>query len=379
MNTTTVVTEIAADVASRGMTLRKAIPADADRLLLELRSGSGEVIAGQWHRDHARTAVVATRTRAEGGYANVDVLDGTGILVQLGGADRRLPALRHLAQRPGARLVAHRAERRGVVRDARGDYIKAVRPGRVREFVDAAVRIENPGLAVPRVIGVDETLGTFTFQGLPGRTLERRLADPTLADQHLADDGERIGSALRALHSSPAPPARRPHTSLEELHSARRWLELATGYGLLSEDSWRCPFDRAAALLGGPTTRPVQVHRDLHDKQLLIDDAQPVGFLDFDLATAGEPAVDVANLLVHLELRSLQGSCTRDRAAACGVGLLQGYAPARDLLDRLPAYALTTRLRLAAVYAFRAAHPTLVESLLRPPRTQTFPWAMNGF
>ncbi|MGH3386204.1 MAG: hypothetical protein ACRDO1_16625, partial [Nocardioidaceae bacterium] len=75
--------------------------------------------------------------------------------------------------------------------------------------------------------------------------------------------------------------------------------------------------------------------------------------LDFDLAAAGEAALDLANLLVHLELRSVQGRCSVERANRCAVGVVEGYGPSKALLSRLPAYLLTTRIRLAAVYAFR--------------------------
>lgn len=371
----TLVHNIAADVASNGMALRKASPRGPDRLLLELTNGSGEVLAGQWHRDSTRGADIAARTRARGGAASVDVLEGTGIFVQRGGADRRLPALQHLVRRPGARLVAHRAERRGVVRNAAGDYTKAVRPGRLGEVTPAMVKVDPASLTIPRVTTFDAELGTLTTEALPGRTLQMRLADPALSDDELARDGKLIGSALRHLHASPATFGRRPHTLLEELRAARRWLEPATEYSLITAECWQGELDRAAALLSGGTSVPVLVHRDLHDKQILIDDDHPVGMLDFDLATSGEPAVDLANLLVHLQLRSMQGSCSPERAAACGLGLLEGYACDRGLVDRLPAYALSTRLRLAAVYAFRATSTALLEHLLHPPPTKEFPWA----
>ena len=45
-------------------------------------------------------------------------------------------------------------------------------------------------------------------------------------------------------------------------------------------------------------------HRDLHDKQLMYSaDSDTPGLLDFDTAALAEPAWDVANLAVHLELR----------------------------------------------------------------------------
>ncbi len=52
------------------------------------------------------------------------------------------------------------------------------------------------------------------------------------------------------------------------------------------------------------------LHRDFFDKQVVVDaDGRP-GLLDFDTLAAGEAAVDVANMLVHLELRRCSG-CAR--------------------------------------------------------------------
>ena len=55
------------------------------------------------------------------------------------------------------------------------------------------------------------------------------------------------------------------------------------------------------------------VHRDFHDGQVLLDESYAVGLIDFDLMAAGDPALDVANFLCHLELREHQGGMPRRR------------------------------------------------------------------
>jgi aminoglycoside phosphotransferase (APT) family kinase protein len=95
-----------------------------------------------------------------------------------------------------------------------------------------------------------------------------------------------------------------------------------------------------------------------------VDDDGVVGVLDLDLAATGEPALDLANLLVHLELRSLQGLCPGARARACAGAVVDGYDPGLDTWRRVSAYALTTRLRLAAVYAFRPGSAGIGRALL---------------
>jgi aminoglycoside phosphotransferase (APT) family kinase protein len=93
------------------------------------------------------------------------------------------------------------------------------------------------------------------------------------------------------------------------------------------------------------------IHRDLHDLQVLIDDHGSVGVLDFDLMAIGDPALDLANLLAHLDLRQRQGLI--DDAAPLRRAVQRGYAPGAPLAGRVPGYEALARQRLAAVYAFR--------------------------
>nr|MBA3329220.1 phosphotransferase [Solirubrobacterales bacterium] len=120
----------------------------------------------------------------------------------------------------------------------------------------------------------------------------------------------------------------------------------------------------AARLCGGLAGALVTVHRDLHDKQLLVDDEGAVGILDFDTLATGEAALDLGNLVVHLELRALQGACTAGAARAAREALLDAYAPDEALLVRAGTYAQATRLRLACLYALRPAPPAVVPELL---------------
>jgi aminoglycoside phosphotransferase (APT) family kinase protein len=160
------------------------------------------------------------------------------------------------------------------------------------------------------------------------------------------------------------PIGRTPHTPDAELVAARRWLDPAAVFADLPADRWYPTYERAALLLSSPPGPTVLVHRDLHDKQLVVAPDGAIGMLDLDLATAGEAALDLANLLVHLRWRTLQGVCSRARSELCREALLDGYAPDPRVRDRLTAYAAATWLRLAGVYALRAAPAELVASLL---------------
>lgn len=364
----TVLDVISDAVAAHGLVVGKAIPRSPDHLILELRRSDGPTVAGQWfaHEDRARTVFEQTR-RATPGHG-VHLLDGSRVLLQPGGADRRLPSLRDLASEPGATLVAHRPEHRGVVRraaDSRATtYTKVVRAKRFVRVLRGA-RLTVPGVAVPRVLAANEDAATITLAELPGCTLFELLGDSQASDAQVVTAGRAVGRALAKLHEVVPPPDVPSHDADAELGVTGRWVELATGHDLLKH--LPVPADRLLASLreqlGGRACRATLLHRDLHDKQLLLGDDQ-VGLLDFDLAAVGEPGVDLANLLVHLRLRALQGRCSVDRAGTCAAAVLDGYSPDTALRHRLDAYRVVTAVRLACVYAFRPAHAHVGAALL---------------
>ena len=96
----------------------------------------------------------------------------------------------------------------------------------------------------------------------------------------------------------------------------------------------------------GPPCPPGLLHRDLHDGQILLAPDGTIGLLDADTLARGEPALDLGNLVAHLE------RFAPDPAAATDA-LLDGYDPPADTARRLGAYTDAARLRLDCVYAFR--------------------------
>lgn len=339
-----------ADVAGRrDLVLRRAWPRDADHLLLDLVPSHGPAVAGQWFADPVRAAAVAASTGAPA------LADGH-VVLQPRGADRRLTTLADLLRRPGAQLVAHRPERRAVVRRGDGSYTKVLRAGRAADVARAARAAAVPGLRVPRVLAVDSSAGTVTTSALPGRTLHELLA---VGAPEAVVAARATGRALATLHAF-RPVGDAPlHDGAAELQVLRRWEALAAVHGLAAD--LPAPADDAG--LTGPAQALVPVHRDLHDKQVLLAGAG-VGLLDFDLAALGEPALDLANLLVHLELRVLQGLARPGLARATADAALEGYGPGSATLARLPAYDRAARRRLVAVYAFRPRHAAAARLLL---------------
>src|SRR5262245_46552209 len=111
-----IITELRDELEAAGLRLRKAQPRGPGRLTMELDGRDGRLCAGQWQAEAAEAARVAMLMRERFGSDSVEVLGAGRLLVQHEGADRKLTSLRRLAAAPGSVLVAHRPERRAVVR-----------------------------------------------------------------------------------------------------------------------------------------------------------------------------------------------------------------------------------------------------------------------
>jgi tRNA A-37 threonylcarbamoyl transferase component Bud32 len=364
-------------VAEWDLVLTKMVPRDRGHILLEMVDTTGSPVAGQWFARRQQARAVAADMQAGGGEpVHVRLLDDKGVLLQYAGVDRKVPALHRLASETGTVLVSHRPERRGLVRrvDPGGtiSYTKAVRPKRLPDAL-ARARVSIDGVAVPHVTTTDTVAGTMTFAALPGRTLHDLLAHHGAGDDLLPQVGRAVGQAIARLHATATPPSCVPsHDAHAEVEVSNRWVAHAQAMGLLPDNRLlQESLSTLDRLTAEPPSGDCCVHGDLHDKQVIVDGRSAVGMLDFDMAARGEPALDLANLLVHLELRALQGWCTAARARSCAEAVVSGYHPTPDVWRRLPDYARATRLRLAAVYAFRpggkdAGMALLAQCLSRP-------------
>jgi hypothetical protein len=340
--------------------LQRAWPRSSDVCPLELAQPDGGTVVGQWFASE-------TDARRElGRTPGARVGDDPRLLLQPDGADRRLPGLAALVG-DGAQLLAHRPGRRAVVRLTSGRYVKVVRDGRAepmaaRHQVLAAL---VAGLAaVPEVLAVgDDRVELTAVSGVPPLVLA--AGDPVAwraAWHQVSAVLVRMGSA----HSDGLP----VHDAAAELEVTRGWVTRAVAAGRLPERD----VDRhLASLRDGVPTPLGAAHRDLHDGQLLVADGR-LGLLDPDTLAAAEPALDLANLLVHLQLRVDQG-CLGDEPAREATAILWGAVERLPpgTKDRVAAYARATRLRLAAVYSLR---PRWHELALRWFDTATGPVAV---
>jgi hypothetical protein len=329
------------DTPFGALELRRAWPADEVELTLEYTATDGSVITGRW---------------AEG-----------ALELRPPGEDRRLPGLPRALEDPGATLLRHRAGRRAVVRTDDG-FVKVVRPARATALARSAERAADLTAGAPFTVPGARTWdlehGIVRFPALAGTPLHDLLATDSAETAGLV-----AGAAVRALHVRP-PYGLQAHDAAAEVGVVERWARLLSAHALnghakeVARRVEQLVPSVAVRLLAQPATPTVPLHRDLHDGQLLIDEHGHVSILDFDTMAAGEGALDLANLLVHLELAELLGLPAHGAQVAAN-GVREGYALDPVTGARLDAYADAARLRLVCVHAFRPAGARTVALLDR--------------
>lgn len=320
------------ELRSAGLRLRRSWPRSADHLLLELRDRNGHQVAGQWFADADRAASVASGTPGSRRHGSV--------LLQPDGADRRLPDLVSVLRTPGASLVSHRPERRAVIAGP-GGHRKVVRAANHHATVQRARLARTLEVGAPRVLSADPGTGSLLAETLAGEPLTAVLSSSRSA-QACAAVGRRLAELHAVRPEQVVDAGLAVHGPDEERAVLRRWNDLGAAYGIGGPAQDR---------LGLPPPASIRViHRDFHDGQVIMNGSEP-GILDFDLLALGDPALDLANFLAHLELRAEQG-LVADAAPAIA-GTIDGYRPDASVRAALPAYRAAARERLRVVYAFR--------------------------
>lgn len=269
-------------------------------------------------------------------------------------ADPDLPGLARLLDGPtarGNRLVSHRPGRRAVVALADGTFAKCVRRGKAAAILagqDRALAFAA-GFTLPRVLDADDA--TVLLSRVPGVELH----DPRALGVNWERAWTDCLGAWDRTDAQALPDSMPTHTADDEAGVLEDWRNRSDGLlgglavrldALLDEVTMQL---RASArpLRWGP------VHRDLHDKQLMWDEAAGPGLLDVDTACRGERELDLGNLSAHATWRRAQGiwSPAEAEAVTCaiaGVTSAGGYDR-----SRLRLYERATLLRLVCVYAFR--------------------------
>ncbi|MFD1719464.1 phosphotransferase [Georgenia deserti] len=281
--------------------------------------------------------------------------------------DDRLPGLTPTLALPGARLVSHRTGRRAVVAvdgAAGTEYVKVVRPRRTADVADRLRRLAPlRTVAVPRLLDVDQRAGTLRLTSVGRTTLLE--AGRSLGPDTLARTWAGVGRAVSELHALD-PTGLPTHDAAAEVAAMTRAVDRAVEAGRIDPDVAGDAVAHAAERLRHLPVAPYlgMLHRDLHDKQVLLDGEGELGLIDVDTLAMGERALDVANLLVHLDLRVRQGLLGARRAAVAQEAFRAALPDEPCLWKRVPDYATATRVRLAGVYAIRPRWQDLATELL---------------
>ena len=289
------------------------------------------------HAAHALASLRKSRNGQRAGLVGHPVVvdDARDLVLRRPGLDERLPGLRLLHEKDAARkaverltggdpgtvavaLVAHRLGKRAVLRieTSRGTFfarLRALKSGDGEERLARHVAMWNAlgpdaPLHVPRPVGALPALGLSLFQALPGRPPEFGR-----------EDAVAVARALAALRDLNLPDLSR-HERADEAKLLQAWLARCRTHlpdlAQRIEPAIACVSDELNRTQA--TLRPS--HRDLHEKQILVEDGV-AGLLDFDTLSLADPALDAGNLLAHLFMTGRDEASLRSRLDLPGVAL----------------------------------------------------------
>lgn len=220
--------------------------------------------------------------------------------------------LDRLAGPPGQvalRTRAYRPQRRAVVQaTVHGHdvprtvlFLKVLPPDRAARVHATHLALDAAGVAVPRSVGLAAQQGIVALTAVPGMTLRDALCDGLPVP-----DPAELCALQQRLAGAPLDTAARPAAMIDpSRHAALLTATLPDEGGRVAELAARCaPGDRDGS-------RPVTVHGDLYEAQVLVAQGAITGLIDLDGAGPGYLADDAATLIGHLETLAL----VRPRAA----------------------------------------------------------------
>jgi aminoglycoside phosphotransferase len=344
-------------------TLRRAWPVEPGHLLLEYADERGQVAGAQWFSDPtaAQDSLQQTSDNHATARTLVIPISSGAVVLYLHGADPRLRALARILADKRATLVSHRPTKRAVLH-VRGAYLKIVRDSRHAAAVAAAQlapTLAHGGFIVPSLLRSETKrgCGILEFSEIPGHPLRLNLGSTTSSLL------VKIGRALRTLHEArPATPIPH-HGGQDEARNLSQWIDRLGYFDPEFASKLRAASQRVLEALGAAPDYSATLHKDFHDKQLIVAAGGAVGLVDMDTLASGDPALDLGNFIAHLDLHALQAPDLDASAAAHA--FLEGYAPPAEVRARLPLYTDATRIRLAALYSFRPIPRRVTEGLLQ--------------
>jgi len=264
-------------------------------------------------------------------------------------------------------IISYRPGRRLVLRplgDRQGSILKAYKKHKslraAKNYAIAQSACEQGGFDIPELLQYETKSDCLV--------MAKRAGDTPVISSDAVAVWAGIGSCLQRFQSSRSSSDLEEFSSRDELlvldERARRFLLCMPAL----PEAWQAGRDRLeTALINLPRAMMGLAHRDLHDGQLIVS-GNNISLLDFDLICRADLALDAANLLVHMKLRTLQGrhdggdSSFTDCSEAFLFGL--GRLLETGFEDRLNFYQATTFYRLALLYALRPRWSHLTDPLI---------------
>jgi hypothetical protein len=311
-------------------------------------------------------------------------------LHRLGRDDRRRRLLQQVLGDPGfegakARVttLSYKPQRRFVGRlDDEGDVAGVLKLYTRAGFERGGMGLRKGGhrgaLRLPRLLGRSRRHRARLWQWIPGRSLADLLPSEESGAWLLE-----VGRALAELHALAPVAGSVVRGEIAEGADYDRATEsvvviapgLAPRVRKLREELSR----RGQA--GG---RRVQLHGDFYAKQVVVEAGEAPAVIDLDSVCVGEPELDIANFLAHLEADAIRGRLRADRVAPAGEALLAGYLEAGGSLApaRLQSAVAGALLRLAP-HPFRRRESSWTEKTARlidlaEQRLHSMRWSRMG-
>ena len=264
-------------------------------------------------------------------------------------------------------IISYRPGRRLVLRpmgDKQGRILKAYKKNRslraAKNYAIAQSACEQGGFDIPQLLQYESKTDCLV--------MARRIGHAPVISSDAVAIWASIGSRLRQFQSSHSQNGLDEFSSRDELQvldeRARRFLLCLNAL----PETWQAGRERLeAASINLPKAMMGLAHRDLHDGQLIVA-GEDISLLDFDLICRADMALDAANLLAHMKLRTLQGRHHGGDSAYsdCSEAFLSGLVrhPETGFESRLHFYQATTFYRLALLYALRPRWSHLAEPLI---------------
>lgn len=268
-------------------------------------------------------------------------------------------------------LLVHRLHKRAVLRLHNAGSCERIIVKVFRNHSDQHLKLErisrflqSNGFNCSFSVGVPSIQNSFPVGGA-GLAFEDvgAMELGQLAGDDLFDSCRIAGQATGRLHRLPLR-LREEHGPDQECALLSGWCEVASAAwpenaGLLSF----CLGNAIRRLRAADDFSPSLIHRDLHEKQFLVNGKQ-AWLIDFDTFAMGDPAQDIGNFIAHLRWAGLFDARMTPHLWEA---FLEGYKQSNSVASsrNIDAHFYASLLRIACIHSFNEQHRDVALRLLQ--------------